>query len=589
MYYPGGMIGIQAVVGTVRCRRMMVNRGHHSKGGRKLRDFSRKALALLLVLGLSASVATVGGCAKKEEPKDDGAVAEDKQGGTFKYYINEPAYIDPYNCQESEGTQVTQSIFDSLTAIDPLTSELVPAAAVSWEANDDATVWTFKLVEGAKFHDGSDVTAADFKYAWERMVNPATNPEDPSVVSYHLSAIKGFAELSDGAAEGLEGVVAVDDTTLEVTLSEPFADFAFVVAHPALAPVPQEAVEADAEAFAQMPIGNGPFKMVEPWAHDQYIKVEAFADYYGDKPNLDGVDFMIFKDEETAFREFEAGNLDFVSIPTGRIEELKSSKGESGDGYTVQPGEQVLVGAETSVYYMVMNTKDAALSNAKVREAISLAINRQAICDTLFEGTRKPATGIVPPGIFGFQEDAWASSKYDVEAAKKALADAGYVDGAGFPTITLSFNSGSGHEDIMQLIQADLKAIGINAEMAGTEWAQYLKQLDAGQFQVGRLGWIADYPIVDNFLYPLFESASGDNKSKFSNPEFDAGILEARTIVDEDERVAAYQDLEKLVGDATPVAPLMFYAHRHVGSDRVNDLVYSASGLASLDKCWLTK
>ncbi len=553
-----------------------------------MRDSSRKALSLLLVLGLSASIAAAGGCAKKTEEKPADVTA-DKTGGTFKYYINEPAYIDPYNCQESEGTQVTNSIFDSLTAIDAKTSELKPAAAESWKSNDDATVWTFKLVKGAKFHDGTPVTAKDFKYAWERMVNPATNPEDPSVVSYHLSAVKGFNELSEGTATELSGVKAIDDTTLEVTLSEPFADFAFVCAHPALAPVPQAAVEKDPAAFAQMPIGNGPFKMTEPWAHDQYIKVARFDDYYGDKTLVDGVDFLIFKDEDTAFREFEAGNIDFTSIPTGRIDELKSSKGESTDGYTVEPGKQVLVGAETSVYYMVMNNKDAALSNAKVREAISLAINRQAICDTLFEGTRKPATGIVPPGIFGFQEDAWASSKYDVAAAKKALADAGFADGAGFPTLTLSFNSGSGHEDIMQLIQADLKAIGINAEMAGTEWAQYLKLLDAGQFQIGRLGWIADYPIFDNFMYPIFQTDSGDNKSKYSNAEFDNGILEARTIVDEDARVKAYQDLEKLVGESTPVAPLMFYAHRHVGSDRVNDLVYSPAGLATLDTCWLTK
>lgn len=566
-----------------------------TKGGGKLRDSSRKVLAVLLALGLVFSVMGAYGCKKAEDPATPPAEqpseepAVDKVGGVLKYFISEPAYLDPFNTQESEGTQVTQMLFDSLTTIDYKTSEVIPAAAASWEPNEDATVWTFKLVEGATFHDGTPVTAGDFKYAWERIVNPQTNPEDPSVISYHLSAIKGFAELEAGTATELVGVKVVDDNTLEVTLSDPFADFEFVVAHPALAPISKAAVDADPAAFAQMPIGNGPFKMVEPWAHDQYIKVERFDDYYGEKALLDGIDFLIFKDEETAFREFEAGNLDFVSIPTGRVDEMKATYGESADGYTVQPGEQVLTGAETAIYYMLMNTKDDALSNVKMREAISLAINRQAICDTLFEGTRQPATGIIPPGIVGFQADAWAASKYDVEAAKAALAEAGFPEGAGAPKLTLSFNTGVGHEDIMQLIQADLAAIGIESDMGGVEWAQYLKQLDAGSYQIGRLGWIADYPIMDNFLYALFESNSGDNKSFISIPKFDSGVLEARKITDDADRVKAYQDLEKIVGDETPVAPIMFYAHRHVGSERVNDLTYSANGLASLDSAWLTK
>lgn len=597
MGYPGGVSGLKTVGSRMpeghpaREGRFMA----FTKGGGKLRDSSRKVLAVLLALGLVFSVMGAYGCKKAEdpatppaqEPAEDPAV--DKVGGVLKYFISEPAYIDPFNTQESEGTQVTQMLFDSLTTIDYKTSEVIPAAAASWEPNEDATVWTFKLVEGATFHDGTPVTAGDFKYAWERIVNPATNPEDPSVISYHLSAVEGFAELEAGTATELEGVKVVDDNTLEVTLSAPFADFEFVVAHPALAPISKAAVDADPAAFAQKPIGNGPFKMVEPWAHDQYIKVERFDDYYGEKALLDGIDYLIFKDEETAFREFEAGNLDFVSIPTGRVDEMKTTYGESADGYTVQPGKQVLTGAETAIYYMLMNTKDAALNNVKMREAVSMAINRQAICDTLFEGTRQPATGIIPPGIVGFQADAWAASKYDVEAAKAALAEAGFPEGKGAPKLTLSFNTGVGHEDIMQLIQADLAAIGIESDMGGVEWAQYLKQLDAGSYQIGRLGWIADYPIMDNFLYALFESNSGDNKSFITIPEFDSGVLAARKITDDADRVKAYQDLEKIVGDETPVAPIMFYAHRHVGSERVNDLTYSANGLASLDSAWLTK
>ncbi|MHB1017375.1 MAG: peptide ABC transporter substrate-binding protein [Coriobacteriia bacterium] len=549
----------------------------------------RKGFSILLALALVASMFSIAGCAAEEEPTDDGteepAADEITRGGTFNFYISEPAFIDPFNLQESEGTQVGQAVFDSLVAFDPITSELKPAAAASWEPNEDATVWTFKLVEGAKFHDGSDVTAADFKYAWERICTPANESE----ISYHLGVVKGYDEMQAETATELSGVKVVDDYTLEVTLNYGFADFEFVVGHPALAPVPQEAVEADPAAFSDMPIGNGPFKMAEPWAHDQYIKIVKSDDYYGEEPIIDGVDFKILADQDTAFLEFEAGNLDFVPIPSGRIQTTVDTYGESPDGYTLNPGEQVSLGAEQAIYYLLVNTTDPALKDPNVRAALSLAIDRQDICDKVFEGTRTPATGIVPPGIVGQSANAFPYAKYDVEAAKAKLAEAGFPEGAGFPTISLEYNSGSGHEDILQLVQEDLKAIGVNGELVGSEWAQYLDKLGAADYQVGRLGWIADYPIMDNFLYPLFKTGSSDNYSFYSNADVDAKLDEARTTVDDDARVALYQEIESIVGEDAVSIPMFYYRHTRVASDRVNDGVYSANGLFTFESCWLSE
>ena len=539
----------------------------------------RTGLALTLVLALGATMLVAGGCG--------GGGGEAK---IFKFYISEPAFIDPINLQESEGTQVGQAVFDSLVTFDPLTSEVKPAAAASWESNDDATVWTFKLVDGAKFHDGTPVTAADFKYAWERICTPANKSE----ISYHLSAVKGYDEMQAETATELEGVKVIDDLTLEVTLNYGFADFEYVVGHPALAPVPKALVEGgvtykDAEGnektvdFSEMPVGNGPFKMSEPWAHDQYVKVEKFDDYYGTKPKIDGVEFKILADQDAAFLEFQAGNLDFTSIPSGQIQATVDQYGESPDGYTVNAGEQVSLGEELAIYYLLLNVEDEAMAKADVRKAISLAIDRQDICDKVFEGTRSPATGIVPPGIVGHMEDAFPAAKYDVEAAKAALAAAGYPDGAGFPKITLQYNSGSGHEDILQLVQEDLKAIGIESELVGSEWAQYLDKLDAGDYQVARLGWIADYPIMDNFLYPLFKTGSADNFSNYSNPEVDSKLEEARTTVDDAERVALYQEIEKIVGEDAAVVPMFYYKHTRVASDRVVNGIYSPNGLFAFD------
>jgi peptide/nickel transport system substrate-binding protein/oligopeptide transport system substrate-binding protein len=542
----------------------------------------------MLALALAATMLVAGGCTRTtdEEPGEE-PVVDEKAGGTFNFYISEPAFIDPINLQESEGTQVGQAVFDSLVTFDPLTSEVKPAAAESWDSNEDATVWTFKLVKGAKFHNGREVVAEDFKYAWERICTP----ENKSEIAYHLGAVKGYDEMQaeTNPATELSGVKAIDDYTLEVTLNYGFADFEYVVGHPALAPVPKEAVEADPAAFADMPIGNGPFKLAEPWAHDQYIKIVAFEDYYGAKPNIDGVDFKILSDQDAAFLEFQAGNVDFVPIPSGQIQATVDQYGESPDGYTVNPGKQVSLGEELAVYYLLINNEDDAVKDANVRKAISYAIDRQDICDKVFEGTRVPATGIVPPGIVGHKADAFVAAKYDVDAAKAALAEAGFVDGAGFPKITLEYNTGSGHEDILQLVQEDLKAIGIESDLVGSEWAQYLDKLGAKDYQVGRLGWIADYPIMDNFLYPLFKTGSSDNYAFYTNAAVDAKLEEARTTVDDDARVALYQDIEKMVGDDAAVVPMFYYRHTRVASDRVNDGIYSPNGLFTFETVWLTK
>jgi len=550
----------------------------------------RKLIAVTLALGLVASLAV--GCAQDEPAEPQDQADQPKTGGTLAFYIGEPAVIDPIDGQESEGIQVINQVFDSLVDFDPLTSEIKPAAAESWEPNDDATVWTFKLRSGAKFHNGREVKAEDFKYAWERIALGA----NASTISYHLAPIKGFDEMQAGTATELTGVKAVDDATLEVTLKYPFADFEYVVGHPSLAPVPKEEVDKDPKAFLEKPIGNGPFMMAEPWSHQQFIKVVRFDDYYGDKALVDGVDFKIFKDDEAAFVDFKQGNLDFATIPTGQIKATIEEYGESPDGYTINPGEQTLLGSELSTYYIWLNTQDPVMKNVDLRKALALGINAQAICDVVYEGTRLPASGPVPSGIVGYQENAWPNNKYDVEAAKEALTKAGYPGGQGLPEIVLSFNVGRGHEKVMQLIQADLATIGVKVKLDGRPWetysAEWLK-VSGGKFanndvhQMMRLGWLADYPIMDNFLYPMFDSASGDNKALYKNAEVDKMLLEARRTTDTDERVKLYQEIEKKIGEDQPLIALVNYRHIRVGGDRVHDLVFSPMGLGALDKAWL--
>lgn len=547
------------------------------------------AMVALSGCGKKSDSGSAGTSEKSDAPAGekgaDGAVG----GGSLKFYINNPASIDPFNAQETEGMQVVHALYDTLTAYDFQNEKLVPLACESYESNDSADTFTFHLKKGAKFHNGDPVTAKDFKFAWERICNPKT-AEKPSVISYHLGAVKGYQDMLDGKAEALEGVQCPDDNTLVVSLSEPFADFPFVVTHPALSPVPSGGAASDFQAFFTAPVGNGPFMMDGQWVDGQYIKVKRFDDYYGEKPKVDGVDFMIFKDPKTAFTEFEAGNLDFANIPTGRIGATQEKFGVSEDGYTANPGKQCFNGAETSTYYLAMNCKDQKFSNKDFRIAVSYAVNRQAICDTIFEGSRIPADGVVPPGVAGYKEGLWEHSKYDVEKAKEYFEKAGYpadkLKDAGF---TLVCNSGGGHEEIMQLVQADLGALGIPVDIQTQEWAAYLKELQAGNYQIGRLGWVADYPIMENFLYPLFYTDNGDNRSQYSNPEIDKKIIESRKITDDAKRIQSFQEIAKTVGEDMPVLPIMFYRHTHVASKRVNNLYFGPTHLAALDKCWLSE
>ena len=457
-------------------------------------DRKRSILALVLVLVLAFAVAASGCTKATTQGGGTTTSAGPVKGGTMSYYIGDPAAIDPYNAQETEGVQVVHQLFNSLTSFDPLdATKLVPAAAEKWEANADATVWTFHLNKTDTFSDGTPVTAKDFVYAWNRIVNPktlntATKKVDPSTISYHLAPVKGYDEVQAGKATEMSGLKAVDDLTFEVTLSKPFGDFEYVVAHPALAPVEQKLVEGGVDfngakvAFGDMPVGNGPFKMAEPWKHGQFIKTVRNDAYYGTKPYLDGVNFMEFKDPDTAYLEFQSGNLDMAQISLGKIKDAQSKYGTSPDGYTSNPGAQVLLGAENSTYYLVVNNKDAVMSNLNMRKAVSFAINRQAIVDTLFEGTRAPADNIVPPGIAGYEPGVWAFSKYDPTAAAKALTDAGFPGGKGAPEIALTYNADGGHQKIMELVQADLTKLGLKVKLAPlTDFPTYLKALAGRQ------------------------------------------------------------------------------------------------------------
>jgi oligopeptide transport system substrate-binding protein len=530
------------------------------------------AIILMVIMAMVLSAAMLySGCGEEEEePKPD----ESKMGGTFNCcLVSDPVSLDPAQLQESQGIEVAKQIYDGLMDNDPETMELVTAMAESYEPNEDASVFTFKLKEGVKFHNGRECTADDFVYSWNRICDPATASE----VSYHLSPIKGYDEMQEGTATELEGVKALDDYTLEVTLSYPYADFVYHTAHPVFSPVPEEAVEeVGSENFTENPMGTGPF-MFKEWVHEQQVVVEKFADYYGEPAYLDGVIFKVYMDEETAYQDFKAGQLDDAQIPQGQFAVAEE-----------EYGDRAIFTPMLGIYYYGFNMNtEPWKSNPALRKALNYAVDRQTLCDVVMEGQRNPATGLVPEGIVGFQANAMEYS-YNPEEAKKSLEEAGFPGGQGLPELTLGYNTGVGHDTIAQFVQGNLVDVGVNFKIEGYEWGTYLDLIQAEQITFFRLGWLADYPIMDNFLYPMFysENAGLDNMCYYNNPEVDELLMTARSTPDEDERIELYREAEKKILADAPEIPLMFYKTSRVYAEGVGGYIRTPDDLTPMERVY---
>jgi peptide/nickel transport system substrate-binding protein/oligopeptide transport system substrate-binding protein len=436
-------------------------------------------------------------------------------------------------------------------------------------------VYTFNLVKNAKFHDGSSVTAEDFVYSWTR----AVLAETAAPLAYHLEPILGYDECQEGTSTTLEGVKALDDYTFEVTLKYPYADFVNTLGHVVFYPVRQADIEEWGDEYTKHVNGTGPFKFVE-WVDDQYINLVRNEDYYGEKALLDAVEYKIFADEDTAFLEFKAGNLEYTQIPIGKIQATK-------DDPTF--GEYTITDPQLGINYYGMNQNFPIFAeNPKLREAINYAIDRENICNVLYEGNPTPMTGFVPPGIPGFQENA-APYTYDVEKAKALLVEAGFPNGEGIPVLSFGYNTGSGHEVLGEAVQADLKEIGIELELGGYEWGTLLDKAKSGEITFYRLGWSADYPTMDNFLFPLFYSESYDNYSAYNNPDVDSLLLAARSTRDYDERVAKYREVEKTIINDHAFLFVYFYGLRRVIQPYVKGFVLDSMENYDLSKVSLEK
>ncbi|MEO6987149.1 MAG: peptide ABC transporter substrate-binding protein [Aquihabitans sp.] len=503
--------------------------------------------------------------------------ADAPSGGTFIDYAymadsGTNTSFDPGVVQTLNESQITSSLFDGLTDFDfseKCSPELKGSVADSWEGNDDASEYVFQLKDDRVFSNGEPILPSNFKKAWER----AGNADLASPYGYLVNYIEGGEALQAGEADDLPGVVADDDAmTLTVTLSASNADFPSIVSHPFFSP----ADTADLEKIGNttgwgtkgLTIGNGPFVLEkadetevimvpnDKWAGNVYGQTEV---------HLDKVVFKMSKDVETAFQTFEAGEGDDAPVPSGKYQSALST-------YPKNTIEDPNMGS----YYFDFGSDDPQIGgddNVKLRQAISLAIDREEINEKVFEGTRDIASGIVTPGIPGYKAGLGEYAKLDVDQAKTLFGEWEDAGGKLSNPIRIDFNSGGSHGDVAQIIQANLKDnLGIETTLGGVEEDYFKKVAEPGGCQLCRAGWYADYPTYGNFMVDLFSRASIDsnNFGRFDNDDFEKVIAEAQAETDDVKRGELYNQAEEiLLNKDTGAVPLVFYTGSQVFRDRV--------------------
>jgi oligopeptide transport system substrate-binding protein len=370
----------------------------------------------------------------------------------------------------------------------------------------------------------------------------------------------------------MSGLRVVDDLTFEVELTSPYAQWPTTVGYTAFFPLPESFFE-NPEAFGKQPVGNGPFKADEPFVDDQGITLTKYEDYSGDEPaNADEVRYVVYAEQDTAYTDLQAGEIDIMdTLPPDAI---ASAPDEFGDRF--------IETAQGDITALGFPTYDQRFADPNVRKAFSMAIDRQAISDAIFNGTRTPATSYISPVVPGHRDDACEACELNVEEANSMLDEAGFDRSQ---PVDLWFNAGAGHDAWMEAVGNQLREnLGIEYQLRGElQQSEFLPLKDAkGMTGPFRDAWIMDYPVAENFLGPLYSTPAlppaGSNYTFYSNPEFDAALLEGNSAASDEEAVAAYQAAEDILLEDFPSAPLFYRLNQGAHSENVENVVIDAFG-----------
>jgi peptide/nickel transport system substrate-binding protein/oligopeptide transport system substrate-binding protein len=487
----------------------------------------------------------------------------------------DPVTLDPARPNDIYGRTVANQLFDGLVQFDGALA-IRPAIAQSWTASRDGLVWTFKLKKGIQFHHGREVTAEDFVYSFTRIVDPETKSAGAAL----FLKIKGAREYAAGLAPRVEGLVAIDRHTLEVSLAEAQTPFVSSLAVGFAKVVPREIVEKLGEEFGRQPIGTGPFKFVE-WVPNKRIVLAANPSYFEGRPGVERLEYRIFTGEavDQMFTAFERGDLEDSAIPAReRPVLLREQK------------YQFIRRPVLGISFLGINTTKKPLDDPRIRQAINHAIDRRSIMRTIYQEQYIPGAGILPPGTYGY-DPKLVGYLYDPAKARQLLAAAGYPDGKGLPVLQI-WSARKNEEAVAEHneIVRSLAEVGIRAEVHyNTNWPEYKRGVYEGKLPIFRYSWYADTPDPETFLGVLFDSRSADNITGFRHRDVDGLLQRARTAKDVQAKLRLYQEIEREVVKHAPLVVLSYYTYERVFQPYVKGIHVSALGdpYIPMKKLWI--
>ncbi|MBL1421608.1 MAG: ABC transporter substrate-binding protein [Alphaproteobacteria bacterium] len=477
--------------------------------------------------------------------------AENHGGSIIVTYKDDVSTLDPAIGYDWQNWSMIKSLFSSLLDYEPGTTNLVNDLAESYEISPDGLVYTFKIMKGVKFHNGREMVASDIKYSLDRVSNPKTL----SPGAGFFASIKGFDEVSGGTAENLSGVEVVDDYTVKITLARPDATFLHVMALNFASIVPKEAVEEFGEDFGTHPVGTGAYKMTE-WTRGQHLTFEANKDYYDSNlPYLDKITFEVGQEPIVALLRLERGEVDIAGdgIPPAKFLSIKNDPDYA---------DQIVEGDQLHTGYITLNVKMKPFDNILVRKAVAMAVNKDRII-RMINGRAVAANQPLPPLMPGWDEN-YQGQDFDVDAAKKLMAEAGMADGF---TTELYVANTDPQPRIAQAIQQDLSAIGITVEIRSLAQANVIAaggEIDqAPMVWSGGMAWIADFPDPSNFYGPILGCSGavkgGWNWSWYCNEDLDKRAILADAMASPEQaeaRIAEWKAIFTEIQDDVPWVPV---------------------------------
>lgn len=494
----------------------------------------------------------------------------------------EPQGIDPHVVTGLPEHHIISALFEGLVTKNPYTLEPEPGLAESWEISEDGRIYRFNLRDNALWSDGTPITAEDFRWSWQRVLHPRMG----SLYNYMLFPILNSEAFATGEIEEFSevGVRVIDDHTLEVELANPTPYFLQLLDHYSMFAVPRHVIEATGSFTDQTNpwtrvenfVGNGPFELVE-WNLNQNLRVEK-SDTYWDAENvqLNGIVYYPTENTTTEERMFRSGQLHLTgTIPTDKV-----------PVYQQENSPALKIAPYLGSYYYRFNVTREPLDDVRVRQAMSMAIDRQQLIDSAVNGLPEPSYAITPPGTLGYEPPRVFD--FDPAAARELLAEAGFPEGEGFPSLEILYNTLEGHQRIAEVIQQMWKTnLNIDVTLTNQEWRVYLDNTSQLNYDIGRAGWIGDYVDPNNFL-DMWITGGGNNRTGWGDPEYDELILrEAPRAATQEERFELFYQAETMLMEAMPFMPIYTYTSVHLLHPSVQGMPSNIMDYYNFKYVWL--